>query len=264
MLYTDETFKQKFGHGYYENTTLISNSMVSTFMKSPYRYKEMYIDKTITREPTDSMIVGGAVDCILTEGFAEFNKQYEVVKRRTDKARQINETMYKTVIKLVDRILEQPVYQDIVNGCKKYQPTEMQLILVDEELGVKGKLDFLQVSHDGKSARIIDLKTTKSIRPDRYHYSCIDYGYYRQMAMYRHLVLTNYPSVKNVVCYHLSIEKDNDGIYDCSLFHMGTDILDVQFENLREILSEIKAEKEFARSTIEWDDAVLIGSEYDY
>jgi len=258
MKYTDKTFEKKFGHRYYENTSLISNSMISTFLKSPYRYKQMYIDKTATREPTDSMIVGGAVDCILTEGMKTFQGMYEVVKRRTCKKTQLTEVMFDSVMGLVARIEQQPVYQSIAKGCKTYKKSANQIILVDEELGVKGKLDFLQISKDKKRARIVDLKTTRSVQPHRYHYSCLDYGYYRQMAMYRYLVGITYPEVEEIACYHLAIEKDNDGIYPCMLYDLGTHRLNIELEGIQQYIQEIKSEKDFAQKTVDWDDTVLL------
>jgi len=232
---------------YYADTSHISNSMVSAYLRSPSYYEALYVSRTIVREPTPALIFGSAVDCCLTEGEEVFNQKYRKafvrtiklfkrtclkkenavkydfesekvakVKREYDK-----ETKLKAAHEKGDAIILTPaIYDSVLRVVKKVRSTDAfkwletngavaQVSLtgtVNGGVKVKGKLDWLTIK--GNTAYIDDLKTAKNILPMKFHYHCLDYGYYRQAWMYRNLVLQNYPDVQYVINRHIVATKD--------------------------------------------------------
>jgi hypothetical protein len=234
----------------------ISSSKLSTFLKDKYLYKRKYINWE-PQEKTDSLIIGSAVDCLLTNTKSKFNKEFLVVDRRSSKTEdnrmQLNQAMLEKVLKIVNSVQQQSIWQDL-----KKPNWKKQTILVDENLGICGMLDFLTVN--GDHAIIVDLKTSNTIDPKKYYYHCWDYNYFLQSAFYTTLVKTNYPEVRKVDFYHLAVEKDPDELYNCALFQFDKDIIAHEVDRMKAGLLELRQEKYFHPKTVGWKDKIIISN----
>jgi len=277
MKYTDKTFKKKFGHGYYENTSLISNSMMTLFDKDPHYYKLVCIDKTIVPKMKKALFIGKAVDLWLTEGKVAFNRIYihEDIKKNTKAGKTraleieakgktlLNEADMALVTGLVHRTKAQPIFRQIIKGDEYWLPAITQIILTNEEEDTKGKLDFLQPSRDGKVIRIIDHKTSKDISKRNYYFSVKKYNYDRQMAHYKNLVRHNYPNVKEIKCLHFSVEKDPEFIFHCQLFKFPRYMIEDALGKIYDILADIRKSNFKPQLIKSFDEAVEITDDYE-
>lgn len=246
---------------YFADTTHLSNSMVSAYLRSPAYYEAMYVDKTIERPITPALEFGSAVDILLTEGVDKFNELFSVkVLMRDDPERfKENKTSGKT-------ILSPPVWEKVHQVVEKVASTEAfawlkshnaqtQVTLTGEIDGikVKGKLDFLTVIKD--VAYIDDLKTTKNVLPMKFHYHSLDYGYYRQACMYKQLVLQNY-DVSTVYNRILAVTKEDWP--EVAAFTMSEAYVDRQLPIIQGALVGI-SKKDFAEKPVSWDQSTVIG-----
>jgi len=177
----------------------ISQSMLKDYIACPYYFEKKHIEKVVEDSVSDSMIIGSALDCLVTEGEDVFNSKYECVERRSKTASvsweyQLNNTQISKVMLMGDRIKSQPIMRDLFGG------SETQKILYTKKR--KGKLDFLKVS--GAHGIIADLKTTSNLEKIRHVVS--DYHYHFQMAYYRALAKMKNRNVKTWDCYLIVID----------------------------------------------------------
>jgi len=240
---------------YSKDNPYISSSKLKTFIKDKALYKRRYINYE-PQEKTDALIIGSAVDTLLTKGNKAFQSEFKVVDRRSskeedDRRMQLNPTMHDKVMDIVDSIKRQDIWNDL-----KRRHWKKQVILKNDELGICGMLDFLQVN--GDYAIIVDLKTSNTIDPKKYYWHCYEYDYFLQMAFYKTLVKTNYPEVELVKCYHLVVEKDSDELYDCAVFQFDDEIIDNEAIYMRQQLKELRKEIEFKPKSVGWKDKILI------
>jgi len=232
---------------YFADKTHISNSMIGDYLKSPAYYKAKHTDQTIEQTKTPAMILGSALDCLLTESEDKFNSTYseQCLKRDNPEQFELNKTgqfevltpaAWKQVHNMADLVKQLPLFQEIKDKSDK------QIILTGEFQGMKtkGKLDFLVI--DGEIATIIDLKSSAKIEPVPYHYHALTYGYYRQMAMYSDLVRQNYKEVNNIICKHIVVSKDTDWS-KCSVFTLDGNRIAAEILNIGATLNNIKEGK---------------------
>ena len=240
---------------YSKKNNYISCSKLKVFIKDKAYYKRKYIDYSIEQEMTDALIIGSAVDCLLTKGDKQFQKDFTVVARRSSNSEdtriQINDTMLEKITGIVASVKRQGIWNDL-----KSKQWKKQTILTDDKLGICGMLDFLLV--DGDHAIIVDLKTSNTIDPKKYYFLCWDYNYYLQAAFYTTLVKANYPDVKQVDFYHLAVEKDPDGIYNCALFLFMPQMIENETAFMLNKLAELRKETKFAPKSVGWNDKVLL------
>jgi len=230
---------------YFADKEYISNSMIGDYLKSPAYYEAKHVSKIIPKQSSPAMVLGLALDCMLTEGLNVFGMTYskQCLKRdnpelfeqnKTGAFEVLTEAAWNQIHTMAGLIEELPLYKEIKDKADK------QVILTGQfgtGYKVKGKLDFLVVEND--TAYIYDLKTSSVIKPIQYHYHCLDYGYYRQMAMYKNLVIQNY-KVKKVVCKHIVINKD-PWWNKCSVFTLNEDRIDKEMNTITDTIRNINA-----------------------
>ena len=237
----------------------LSNSKIGDYLRDPYFFYRKHIVHKVDYMVTDPMIIGSAVDCILTESLYLFKKRYMTVSRRTKDETyeyQLTESMYNTVMNIAEAVKRTTAYKDLKKAKYKRQVLLKHDMPLGSFKGMCGMLDFLKI--DGDAAHIVDLKTAVDASPHKYAYKCEDFGYFRQMAMYSMLVMYNYPEVKHVSCSHLVVEKDPDEIYNCRTFFFDDIRIQSEIFKLGELIKEISEVKEWKRSDISWSDAEIL------
>ena len=250
-----------------EDNKYLSNSKVSDWLKCKDYFKKKHIDHTIYQPVTDPMIIGSAVDTWLTEGRAKFNKQYTTVSRRSRKSDtpwryQLTPTMYDSIGNMCTKAMKSPA----IKYLKKEKFISQEILHHDMDLGehfagIAGIPDWYKI--DNKVAIVIDLKTSQTIDPTKYHYKCLDLGYYRQQAMYQMLLKSKNKDVSDYISYHIVIEKDTDGINKVQTFELDQDRIEQEKVNLLEVFDSIGAEKKFLPHQATLKNSILIGSYYE-
>ena len=247
---------------YYADTTHLSNSMVSAYLRSPAYYKALYIDKTIDRPITPALEFGSAVDVLLTEGQDAFDARFsrKVLKRDDPDLFEENKSSGKTILspqmwikvhQVVDKVSSTEAFKWLTSHNAMTQVTLTGEI---EGIKVKGKLDFLTIVKD--VAFIDDLKTTKNVKPIKHLYHCHDYNYFNQAWMYKQLVLQNYPEVSMVYNRHLVVSKEDWP--RVSTFILSEMQVDRCEPIVRAALHGI-TNKEFSEKEVSWSNAHTIG-----
>lgn len=269
MIYTDKEFQKKFKVGYYDEKKHVSNSMIGDYLKDPFFYHCKHIEGSICQKaPSPAMKVGSAVDMWITEGKSHFDtyiiKKKKYLKKEEKEAIKVleadddfivlTEGEYSQAVLLATRLLQQSLLQTLL----KDKNTLRQPILTGKinKVKVKGKFDLLTV--DGDTVIITDIKTAQTIKPAKYFFHCHNYGYYRQMAMYRELAEQNYPD-KKIECYHLTVEKDSDGIHNCAVFGFTDHMLENGLLEINETLKKIATQDEWRPQEVILGDVIVLG-----
>lgn len=241
----------------------ISNSRISDWLKDKHYFKLKHITGEIENKKTTPMLLGSACDRWLTAGKDTFLKEYIAVSRRNlkDPPKNIIEltpVQFEEVVAICESVERQDAFKELADHEKQ------RILTMDMDLGkfcgLCGQIDFFKV--EGSKATITDLKTAEQAKSSvKYHYHCLDYRYYAQMAVYDLLIRHNYPDVKEVTHRHLVVEKDPDGVNKVYTFILDAERVEMEKENILDnILLAIKSETEFAPSNVSWSDSVVIGS----
>lgn len=234
----------------------LSNSKLNWFDKDKALFKKYFIDGEDRGGMTDPMIIGSAVDTWLTSGKKQFEKDYVFVTRRNKKSDtpwecQLSETMYNEVVDLCETVERQTLYKELKNFDRQVLLTH-DMPIGKHFKGICGILDFY------KDGIIVDLKTINgNTHPSTYHYKCLDFGYYRQMAMYSLLVEKNY-DVSNVECYHMVVQRDGDGIFPVYFYKFSEERIEEAKKEIDDLITALKKEKDFAPRDVAWKDYVEI------
>jgi len=238
----------------------ISNSKISDWLKDKNFFQRKHILGEIKQVETQPLRIGKAVDCWLTSGKNVFDKNYIAVSRRNLKNPpedyiELPMKEYEAIQNMCEIVEKQQAFQDL----KDYR----RQIILKKNIdglgiwkGICGIPDFLKI--DGDNAIIVDLKTSTTIEPVAYHYHCLKYGYYRQLAMYSLLVEYCY-EITNIECKHFVVEKDTDGIFNCQTFTLDAERIENEKETILNAIQEIGDEKDFNIKNVGWNDSIPIG-----
>jgi hypothetical protein len=247
---------------YYTNKNrYISNSKISDWLKDKNYFYRKHMLGTVDQEPTDALIIGKAVDIWLTGSRKKFEGEFIGVKRRGGDipkgTTELTLTQYDEVVALCEAVEATTVYKEIRSDKGFKSQVIMQL---DYKAGLFngycGIPDFIKV--DGDTCTIIDLKTTRDISPEKYYRHCLEYGYFRQQAMYQMLAQHNFGCTK-FESYHLVVEKDADGIHHITYYLLKQSEVDINGKILTQCLEDIAKEKEFNKPDVAMKDALELG-----
>ena len=240
----------------------ISNSKISDYIKSPHYFYRKHVIGDIEKPMTDALILGSATDYWLMNGEEKFKKQYYLTSRRSKSADdyefQLNKTMYDQVEDMCRKVLSQTALKEL-RGYTKQKVLQFDLPSAKQFPGIAGIPDYFKVN--GDHATIVDLKTAANAEnPVKYHYHCLDYGYYRQVGLYKLLVSENFGvPIDNIDFYHIVIEKDPDKIYNCYTYHLSHDRAMHELREALQIFEEMDNNKKFLPRDVSFKDALTIG-----
>lgn len=253
---------------YYTNTNrYLSNSKISDYLKSKkFFYKKHVIGGEENKE-TPALIIGKAVDLWLTKGRQHFEQGYIRVARKSSKIDpkliQLTEREYDEVVGICEAVEKTSAYQKL-RGYKKQQilqydfKVEMGKESNDIFKGLCGIPDFYKIDKEGHCI-IIDLKTSRTIDKKKYYYHALEFGYFRQQAMYQKLLRELRPEIKTIESRHLVVEKDPDGIYKVKTFKLKQSEIDTEYDKLIDIVLDIRREKKWEDEDATWDKMEELG-----
>ena len=235
----------------------ISNSKLKNWLKDKNYFYRKHILCELSDTETQPLRLGHAIDCWLTEGKEVFDKKYIAVSRRNLKNPpknyiELSNGEYETVCNICKIAEKQDAYKDL----KNYTAQE---ILQDDDLQICGIPDWYYYDKKTKQCIIVDLKTTQSINPIKYHYQSLDLNYYTAQAFYQILLKKKYPDIKEFISKHFVIEKDTEKTYPCQTFILNQERIELEKNFILEEIKKIKKEKDFAPKNIGWEDSIEIG-----
>jgi hypothetical protein len=245
----------------------LSNSKVKEFLRDPYYFYQRFVTGDLVFEPTPSMRVGSAVDTYLTGSRAQFNKQYQEkvlkkdnpelfdVQKFLDPAGLLSPAEFTKVMDIVERVKKLTVYKDIK---KEYKA--QRILKLDKKLGmfdgICGIPDWYRVVED--KAIIIDLKTTASVDERKFKYSCYDFGYFMQQAMYQMLLSSSDNDIKTFKSFILAVETTQP--YSVRLYELDQKEIEMFKMELTGVLDLIASydAKDFKPKDLTWGDAITL------
>ena len=243
----------------------LSNSKISDYLKDPEYFKEKHIDGTWEKpELTDALIIGSAVDMWLTEGKMKFKSTYYEVSRRNKNDNkipyeyQLNPTMYKNIERMCSKVRKKTIFKQL-RGFNKQEIISCKMDIGKHFTGLCGIPDWFKLSDDETYCVIVDLKTAKTVNETKYHYHCLDYGYYRQQAVYQIILSANNPFIQNFASYHVVVEKDTDKIFNVRVFRLNQKRIEFEKQFVMDIVDKIKNDKNFKSPECSFDSASEIG-----
>lgn len=243
-----------------QNNRYLSNSKVGDWLRDKNYFYRKNITREITREITDPLIIGSAVDYWIMNGEDKFRERYLVVSRRSKKQPdyeyQLNQTMFTNIEKMAKNISSQTAFKHL-EGYKCQEILQVEGVLGEHFDGLCGIPDWYKV--DGDQAFIVDLKTAENANPQKYYYKCEEYGYFRQAAFYAFLLEENFKIKKENITYrHLVVEKDKLGINNVYAFILPERKVFDAYEDLLNVITDISTEKDFAPHDADWVNAIML------
>jgi len=255
-----------------ENTA-ISNSKANTYLKSKELYYKRYITGEQPFDETPSIQLGKIVDEVVEAGNLEYFKNvYHVSVKKKDDEHEFNRLksidpsnilspdVYSKIESICDRIFRSPFFDFYRENDTKFQvPIRVKRSKNKKEFEICGLLDALTII--GDTAYIDDLKTTNagSIRtPQAWAYHCNDYGYFKQMALYRELVRIKYTQVKNIYCRHFVVSTAKSDNYPIELYTIPENLLKGLYTEFLNVAYQITVEAEWEDNLPDWSDAIEI------
>lgn len=244
---------------YTRENMFITNSKIGDYLKDKAWFYKKHVLGIIEQGKSEALVIGSAVDCILTEGWDAFKGRYKPVARRNLKEppvgyTELSETQYDQIVAMCERVMQQRAFKELAGfQTQKILQYDMPLGMF---YGIAGKPDWFIV--DGKRAIIRDLKTSATIDPNKYYYHSLRYGYFRQQAMYQILLEKNY-GIKQFVSEHLTVEKDPDGVFNCQTFRLDQEIIEKEKQFIMDVLWELSNEKEFLSNNVSFETPCLLG-----
>jgi len=171
----------------------LSKSGLMALDRSPGHYQ---LEKVQPRKPTDAMVFGAAVDCLCTEGGAEFNRRYIQAPpglrrdRRTKGYKEFLDTAQGRIILTADlwewagAICDHLEAHPILSDLRAEGETQLSLVWDDPEFGVrlKGRPDLYTV-RNGRPC-VLDLKLTRDPRPAAFRRIMANLRYHWQAYLY--------------------------------------------------------------------------------
>jgi len=245
----------------------LSNSRMGDWLKCKNYFKERHITGERPNGPaTDALEEGSALDTYIFHGEEVFNDKFRVVARRNVKNPPISYTEL-TQLQYDNCILRAKVLskQQAIIDLKGH--TTQEIITLDMDLGnhfcgVCAMPDWWTI--EGDTCIITDLKTSMEMNEAKYHWHCVNFKYYRQVALMRLIIEVNHPEVKHFVYRHVGIWKDKEGIGIPFAFYLAEEQVNAYYDDIkRNILPDIKAEIEFLPKSVDWDSAPTVGEARD-
>lgn len=239
----------------------ISNSKLSDYKKSPRYFYELHVLGTRTKEESDALIIGKAVDCWLTGGGrAEFEKRYIKVARRSKDPQglmiELTSSAYDDVVAMCEAVEQTAAYKEL-KGFKTQQILQWDKPIGKLFAGICGIPDWIKIDKKNMSCEITDLKTARTISRDRYYYHAVEFSYFRQQALYQMLVEYN-TGIKEFVSKHLVVEKDSDKIFNTATFILDQNIIEDEKTEIKRLLAEIAIRDDFTNDIVSFKTAILL------
>ena len=176
---------------------------------------------------------------------AAYDAETELIEEQVERVGEdflVTQEVWDKTEEVVNAIKSAPFWQDGVENSMMQVPMKGTLQGATV-CGMADRIDTL--SSDDFRYRMIDLKTVsylKTSTPQKWFHNCKEFGYFRQLALYRYLwaELQGIP-LENITCHHAVASWVQDGLVTIKLFTVPEGILNAAFAELEMALSGILA-----------------------
>jgi hypothetical protein len=179
----------------YHSIKALSNSALTCLKQSPEVFRDRYILGKPQAE-SDAFRIGSAVHCLVLEPhlFSDRFAMAPKVDRRTKQGKAdwaafqesvggrelLTEDEHAEIVSTAQAFGKHAGLTTLLGSCGRIIEKPIEFELFGEKF--KAKPDCVIPSWKV----IIDIKTTASVKPRKFAWSAIDYGYHRQAAIYMH------------------------------------------------------------------------------
>lgn len=239
----------------------LTNSRIGDYLKDPRFFYELHISGELTRKEKDAWNIGKAVDAWLTRGEAAYRTEFicgtvAQCKGAPAAVTRLTPAQGELVEAICPMLESQPAFSDLKNH-KAQQIITLDMPIGEHFVGLSAIPDWYAI--DGDRCVVTDLKTTVNGEEVKYHYSCLDYGYYRQMAVITIILAARHPEIKKFVYRHIVSNKDAEWP-EPFVYILANSRVEQQMEWLvQSLIPRISEDKEFRRKTVSWEQAEVIG-----
>lgn len=252
---------------YAVNNRGLSQSKIKMYKLDPnYMYRSC-ISGELVRDDTEAFKIGREVDSILTEMDKSQNTVINTMwpDFKTKAAREWKANLMaqgKTVVsqKEYDKIMATAIAVQSTTIWKHIEKTctFQKILTLKKTVGqyfdmLYGKPDAFSIDKDG-ICDLYDLKTAATIDEKKFFYKAKDYGYFSQFCFYTHLLSNNYPQIKCFRYWFVVAEKSEP--YRVKLFKVPVRLVDKQWHELDELITDISIDKTFAKPDVSFDTAI--------
>ena len=248
------------------NNGYLTNSKIGDYLKCPNYFYRKHILCTVERKTTPAMRIGSTVDSLLTQD--KIKELYWVGDGRSKEAKEkkeegfevINENTYQAMMDIAIAVEETDAYKELKDF------TRQDILTIDvgigkHFMGVAGIPDFYKYDAKKRLVTVVDLKTAANLSKRKYYYHCLEYGYFRQQAIYQLLLADKFPEAKSFVSYHLVVDKTKD-IYNVETYELDQDEVEYEATNLPSLFEKIGNEKDFKKYNPSFKKAEILGEQY--
>lgn len=185
-----------FENGIYENLDInfyhaakgISNSGLNLILDAPAKYYYEYLSGLCVKKDTESKSLGSAVHCLVLEPHL-FEKNFYLLDEKFNLRSNASKTLWSDILKSGKKPIRQKEFKEA--GTMAYairQNKAFDAIITSRQGKVEDSLFWQHESGITLKSRpdwysddlIIDVKTTKSAKSEKFNKSIGEYGYHRQ------------------------------------------------------------------------------------
>lgn len=260
---------------YSDENVAISNSKVSDFFKSRDYFYRKHILHEFKEAPSDAMKMGSIVDAMLS--FDPIPYTPKVLKKndpqRFEEQKLLSEDKFISQAKFDEAqkrawaVMKTPAYQWYQDNDAQHQVVLQGELDVDgSKIPICGMADVITVTKDVvyiddyKSSTLALIQT-----PKKWFYTCVDRGYFRQLAVYRHLYrLMNPDDKREIKCRHFVVAKENDHLYRTKVYNIDDTLIDAAFNEFEygvKAIHKAIVNDSFEDAPTDWDTAETISYE---
>jgi len=251
-----------------DNNNYLSNSKINDWLKGKDYFYRKDITHEIKNKKTKSMLIGSAVDNILTDinnlingnyAVRQFNGTTKDGKAETRELLEAGKTIitkdeYDEILAISDYLSQTTAYKEL-HDHKSQEILQVDMPLGEHFVGLCGVPDWYKI--EAGICMITDLKTTNSLTRKDYYYHAKEMGYFRQQAFYRMLLGMLNPEIIDYINRIIVIDTEKD-VYNMETYIVSEREINIATTQLQKIISEIIEEKEFKRKDITWENAKIL------
>lgn len=254
---------------YTSKNKYLTNSGCSLFDRDKEAFYKRYILGEKEKCNSTALTVGKAFDLLITGSEEDFNNCYELktlkkdnpelfLEQKTTQKKLLNNTEYNDILGMYNslKLVDKGVLLEELQSMDSQTILQQDSKISKQFVGLAGIPDFVRIENN--TCYLYDLKTTRPFSPPKsysiteeeslqtqYFFKCLNYGYFRQLAMYRMLLKLKYPNITEFVMKHIVCEKANGLNYPVHVFNFSNELIDVHLQKLKLIVSQIRVEKDY-------------------
>lgn len=232
----------------YYKIKALSNSALTCLKQSPEVFRDRYILGKPQAE-SDAFRIGSAVHCMVLEPHL-FSERYFVcpkIDKRTTKGRA--DLLACQLAAEGRELLAEDEHAEIVATAQAFGKHADLIDMLSSEKIIEQPIYFELFGEQFKAkpdcvilsrSTIIDIKTTASVKPRKFAWSAMDYGYHRQAAIYMHACELKYQ--KPFRFFFACVEKKYP--YEVSVSELDGEDVAAGWDQVEKLVEEYQRRKE--------------------